>query len=264
MPVYGNGGEGAREKFFVVTTYRFATDGEPIPDMPTTGPCREWDGRPCRIEHHHQRERTTGPRFSLTVVLCKAHRRAFTLYPPGHVPYGRRAIAPVASDGGPVRRSGNATRKCRISDCADTYFDAALDGADGRAWPREYKPGGSGRWWGVQVRKLARATHWLGVDPVDPPRHTEAIATALALDTLLLTEQKKLIAAHPGYRARSRAVRSVLSALIRRPVVPADRLAAAGFIAGLWGTPFRWDPSPGVLRPLAFRPGSPPPRARDP
>ena len=100
--------------------------------------------------------------------------------------------------------------------------------------------------------------------PVDPARHTERIATALALDTLLLTEQKKLVSAQPGYRSRGRAVCSVLSALIKAPVVPADRLAAAGFTAGLWGAPFRWDPSPGVLRPLAFRPRSETPRSRSP
>ena len=264
MPVYGKEGENVRKKFFVVTAYRPGPEGEWTPDIPSTGPCREWDGEPCLIEHHHLRARKTGPRFALTVVRCKTHGRGFTLYPHGHVPYGRRSIAPVAPDGNPVGETSQTRRKSHVPGFADTYFDAALDAADGRPWAREYAPGGDGHWWGVQVRKLARSTHWLGVAPVDPPRHTEGIATALALDTLLLTEQKKLIADHPGYRARGRAVCSVLSALINRPVVPADRLAAAGFTAGLWGAPFRWDRPPGLLRPLAFQPRSATPRSRGP
>ena len=31
------------------------------------------------------------------VQPCRTHRRAFTLYPLGHIPYGRLAVAPVTS-----------------------------------------------------------------------------------------------------------------------------------------------------------------------
>ena len=40
---------------------------------------------------HHLRERKTGPQIPVTVVQCRTHRRAFTIYPLGHVPYGRLA-----------------------------------------------------------------------------------------------------------------------------------------------------------------------------
>lgn len=257
MSVYGTEGEDARKNFFVITAYRFGpgTD-QPTPDLPATGPCREWDGRPCLIRPHHLRERKTGPCFPLSVVRCQTHGRGFTLYPHGHVPYGRRAIASMAPDGSPLHETAAAPAHSRPSEFANTYFDAALDAAEGRAWPREPQAGGNDRWWGVQGRHLDRSTLWLGVDPTSTSRHTETIATALSVETLVLKDLKQDLLRHPGYRARGRAVRSVLEALIKIPVGVADRLDAAGFAAGLWGPPFRWDLPPGVLRPLAFRPHS--------
>jgi hypothetical protein len=262
-PVYGREGENARKNFFVVTAYGLSPGAQPVPDLPSTGPCREEDGRPCRIKPHHLRNRKTGPRFPLTVVRCGTHRRAFTLYPPGHVPYGRRAIVALAPDGSPLSHAPDPPAQRRLSAFAHTYFDATLDAAEGRAWPRAFE-GGQDRSWGVQGRHLDRSTRWLGVAPACTPSRTETLATALGVDTLLLTQQKRDIAGHPGYRSRGRAVRSVLEAIARRPVGTCDRLLAAGFTAGLWGPPFRWDRPPGVLRSLAFRPRSGLPRARGP
>jgi hypothetical protein len=53
----------------------------------------------CELVVHHRRARKTGPQILVTLVHCQTHRRAFTLYPLGHVPYGRVAVAPVGLDG---------------------------------------------------------------------------------------------------------------------------------------------------------------------
>ena len=53
----------------------------------------------CVLVVHHTRERKAGPQIPVTVAQCRTHRRAFTLYPLGHVPYGRLAVAPVTLDG---------------------------------------------------------------------------------------------------------------------------------------------------------------------
>ena len=265
MPVYGTEGETARKNFFVVTAYKLGPGANgPTPDLPTTGPCREWDGRPCVIKPHHLRDRKTGPCFPLSVVRCETHGRGFTLYPHGHVPYGRRAIAPLAPDGSPVRQTPDRSDSSRSSEFSNTYFDAALDAAAGRAWPREPEGGGQDRWWSVQGRHLNRSTLWLGVDPASTPRHTETIATALAVETLVLKDLQRDISRHPGYRARGEAVCSVLGALLKKPVGIGDRLAQAGHVAALWGPPFRWDLPPGVLRSVAFRPRSGAHRPRGP
>ena len=56
-------------------------------------------GETCKLERHSFRERKTGPRFALRILYCATHRRYFTVYPPGHVPYGRVAVAPVDERG---------------------------------------------------------------------------------------------------------------------------------------------------------------------
>lgn len=56
-------------------------------------------GETCKLERHSFRNRKTGPRFALRVLNCATHGCYFTVYPPGHVPYGRQAVAPVDERG---------------------------------------------------------------------------------------------------------------------------------------------------------------------
>ena len=87
----------------------------------------------------HVRERKTGPCFPLTVLVCGTHEVGFTLYPPGHVPYGRAAVARVAPDG---RAIIDGPSGAEVFD--GTVFAAALDASKGTAWDRE-REGGSER-----------------------------------------------------------------------------------------------------------------------
>ena len=80
----------------MVAPYLPDSDGRLIVRRPSVGPCSGRDGQPCRLSLHHERPRKTGPCFALSVLRCRAHGIAFTVYPPGHVPYGRVALAPVA------------------------------------------------------------------------------------------------------------------------------------------------------------------------
>jgi len=197
---------------------------------------------------HHWRDRKTGPRFRLAVMRCREHHRAFTLYPPGHVPHGRRAIAPVSSDDRRVCEEDGAPA------WSSTMFSAALDAQDGAAWSRDdgsddYTGGGSDRWWSTQCRHLARLVRLVGVHPEDPELHRARLSHVLIVPLLLLLEQARLLGQGAGYRARGAAVCAVLSTL---PASGrgADRLAVAGWVAGLWGQPHRWDHANGALRPL--------------
>ena len=58
----------------------------------------------CRLEKHDFRPRKTGPEVPLRVLLCHTHGHFFTVYPPGHVPYGRVALAAVDLQGEPIGR----------------------------------------------------------------------------------------------------------------------------------------------------------------
>src|SRR4051812_12975097 len=91
--------EPVARRAFTVTPYAADAAGGMIASMPSICPRHEAGAAPCCLWVDHRRDRKTGPLFGLTVARCGPHRRAFTLYPPGHVPYGRVAIAPVSSDG---------------------------------------------------------------------------------------------------------------------------------------------------------------------
>lgn len=240
---------GADARPFVITPYVESVDGVLEPRLPARGPCGELDGGPCRLWIDHRRERKTGPEFPLTVLRCGGHDRyAFTLYPPGHVPYGRQRIAPVAADGGVVRGEGEGGGG--VDAFGSTPFAAALDAANGRTWSRDER----GPWWSVQGRWLARLMRWVGV-AIDIHVELRAqLAATLGVAQLLLFDQSRRIAAVPGYRSRGQAVVAVLAAL-RRDASVYDRLAVAGHEAGLWGQPVRWDPDTARLRVLPFRPG---------
>jgi len=231
---------------FVITPYIEGADGILEPKLPLQGPCGELDNRPCRLWIDHRRERKTGPEFPLTVLRCGEHDRvAFTLYPPGHVPYGRQRIAPVAVDGSAVRGESDDA----VEAFGSTAFAAAVDAANGQPWSRDER----GPWWSVQGRWLAHLMDWVGV-AVDVDDVLRArLAATLGVAQLLLLDQVKHIVAAPGYRSRGQAVTAVLAAL-SRDASQYHRLVVAGYEAGLWARPLRWDADAARLRALPFRP----------
>jgi len=245
-----------RTKSFVVTPYRPGPGGVLQPDIPTAGPCAGQSSDPCKLNTDHRRERCTGPCFPLTVMRCRRHKRAFTLYPPGHVPYGRVAIVVVAPDGSPIRGEGKAEGH------AATLFAAAQDAAQGKAWFREHV-GSTARWWGTQLRRITLAAHLLALAPSVPVRQREHVADVLSLDGLLLSEQAQCFRAARGYQQRGAAVCSVLDAVPQSTFLP-ERLIACGTLADLWGRAYRWLPQSTTLCRHPFRAAGTEPLPRPP
>jgi len=270
-------------KPFLVTTYVPDEQGRLVAKVPERCPAAK-TGEPCQLRVDHCRERKTGPCFPLAVMRCSTHQVAFTVYPPGHYPYGRVAVAPVAP-GGELLREGDAdvtetsdaegdadaaetsdaqgdAASTKTSDAAGdavsraldwvlTVFGAAQDAAEGHAWPRE-----SPSRWRTQGRWLQLGARLLGIDPVadnaeDEPHYREQIAETLGVPALRLRDGAQRYRLSRGYRERGRAVLKVLQQL-PTPRSLAERLLAAGAIAGLWGRPSRWDPGGRTLRPLLF------------
>jgi hypothetical protein len=231
----------AERRSFVVTAYVAAEDGKLVARMPDEGPCARRDDRACVVGVHHLRSRKTGPCHPLMVMTCQTHGLGFTLYPYGHVPYGRLEVAPAAPDGEVLCEPKHGAEAF-----GGTLFTAALDASVGVAWPRE-KPGGSERWWGGQGRHLETAVRVCGVSPALGEKAREAEAEALGIPLLCLREGAQAIVETPGYRSRGRAVRSVLNQLEAGPCV-LWRLLASGKVAGVWGAAYEWDAKVGRLR----------------
>jgi hypothetical protein len=186
---------------------------------------------------HALRVRKTGPSFALAVARCHRHGRAFTVYPPGHVPYGRAAVVPVDEAGREVRWSTAGGPSW-----ADTIWQAAFDAADGTRWAN----GGTREHRRTQGRRLERCLTLLGLDLSLSEREQERITAALGVPLLTLRETpRESLRAGGSWTERGRAVVQALAAVKRRP-----GLLVTGHIAGLWGWPSRWDPGGGVLRRL--------------
>ena len=176
------------------------------------------------------------------MLRCRVHLLAFTLYPPGYVPYGRKAVATVTLVGAELDTRPEAP--------AETLLDAARDAAQGQAWHREH-PGGSATWWSTQGRQVAVAVQIFGVAPDLDLAARLLQAAALQVCVLALVDAAQTIAEMPGYRTRGRAAMGVLDRMPRGPC-RLQCLLAAGHLAGRWGPPWRWDADAHQLRQWAF------------
>ena len=249
MPAYADTRPRATIRY-VVAAYGLV-DGAWAAQLPTTGPCC-LPGDPCQLRVDHLRPRKTGPCHPLCVVRCDAHGRSFTLYPPGHVPYGRHPLAPVASDGGRV----HAAEGAQGGPWCGTVFDASLDAARDMTWCRgvdggvEQWWGGSDRWQSTQRVHIELAASMLGVLPSTEDGLRARIADALGVPVMTLRDAAVTWANATDRTGRGQAVVSVLSHVALEGA--ADRLAVCAHLCGWRGEAMRWDGR--RLFKLPFRP----------
>ena len=191
----------------------------------------------CVLVVHHWRARKAGPQVAVTVVQCRTHRRAFTLYPLGHIPYGRVAVAPVGLDGQVVfstesepeagGKRAPAWRTTQFGPVFASITDPTVKLTDPR-------------WWATQMpERLTQSAKLLGVHPELSVSQADAIAFRLEIPRLVLRQAADAYVRAQGRAARGRVLVGVLGELGDACLL--DRLLAAGVCAGCWGTVTRWD-----------------------
>ena len=198
-----------------MTPYPFSASGEREPEMPACCPFGG-DGVECQVGEHCRRERSCGPGHPLVVAKCVPHRKHFTLYPPGWVPYGRVPL---------VRPRSKGWQK--------TLFAAAILAGSDELWPEASVAAPACG--ATQRRRIARCGRWLGLDG----SHSQCERAALALHVPLETA----VRAHRQFtstrrrRPRGRAVEQMLGGLGDGPVL--WRLLALGVELGVCGVAYR-------------------------
>ena len=231
----------------MVTPYVADADGLMIPERPQACP---WApaGVECRMVVEQWRPRKTGPAHALLVMSCRDHHRVFTLYPCGHVPYGRVAVAPVREDGVPLDERAFSL----------TVFGAALDAGAGELWrksqpehPRETLDSMHFR---TQGRWLERSEALLGLGS---EQAQPLIARRFGISTLELRDATRALDTSRSTRARATVVSGLLDRIEIRPCI-LDDILIAGTLVGLWGPPIRWEPSRRRRRFLFPPAGAPP------
>jgi len=233
---------------FATTTYKADKDGVLRPELPSR--CVFATGaQACSIFVDHYRLRKTGPCFPLAVVGCSAHPQGrYTLYPPGHFPYGREPVAPYSPTGEllPAAETGRPLWQM-------TLFAAAVDAAKGEGWSEE-SPWDDPRRRRTQGSRLQLTGRLLGVHPQLDEGVRERVATRLAVPTMRL-----LAGARAWGSSRQMRGAAIVNVLEEIPIQASllDRMLAAGAVSGLWAMrrPQRWDADRGTwVR-------APPPRA---
>jgi hypothetical protein len=224
---------------FITASYRASPDGQLRPSMPEQ--CIEGvggDGVACQVRVHHWRSRKTGPEFSLLVVECQTHGIAFTVYPLGHVPYGRAAVVPVDLEGQLLRAAEGAGA------WEQTIMGAAQDAAEGRPWPRvggvPSSPAGS---WRTQGRRITQVAEILGLTGAQ----ASPLVGPLGVSALGHRESIEAFGEATGYRSRGAAVCLLVGELEGASWPQLDLILSAGVAAGRWGKPWRWDSASGRL-----------------
>lgn len=192
---------------------------------------------------NHYRPRKTGPQFPVAVVGCSVHAGpCYTLYPPGHIPYGRQA-AVACSPSGPLladRKPGRTREPLWEA----TLFGAALDAAGGGLWPSD-SPSDDDRRRRTQGRRLTWAARLLGVHPDVGSGAQERVASRLQVPTLTIRTAAQRWGS--PWTTRGEAILTVLRAL---PVDGGllDRMLLAGHVANHWEAPHRWEPDRKIWR----------------
>ena len=219
-------------RYFVSAEYYRGEDGGFETEIPGFGPCGQGVKGSCGLNIKDWRERKTGPCHPLAIVTCKIHKVCFTLYPPGHVPYGRTPLAELATNGAPAEKG-------RDPPFLHTYFDAALDAAVGIAWPKCSLEGSHSPRFITQCRHLDRCCSLFGLSQEAGGNKREKVAEQLGIGGLMLEEARwKLLAG--GFLASGQAICQVLAEL-RETEPTFQRLATCGHYAAIWPEIQRWD-----------------------
>jgi len=230
---------------YVISAYRPGPDRILRPDLPTYGPCSEWDENPCKLGIDHYRNRKQGPGPALCVMRCSTHDVGFTIYPPGWAPYARKALAPVGLDGSRIHVEEGTNR------FAGTLFDAALDACNHLSWPKETDSGSIHPRFTTQIRHLERSAFLLGIHPVLHERLREETAQILEVPGQLLHDGAALIKVHTGYLNMGQACSNVLESIPDSNAI-FESLVQAGSNLCFWPVPFLWDSQQSRLRRSMF------------
>jgi hypothetical protein len=215
----------------VQADYERAESGElrgPLPAHCSLGE----DGSECKVGFHGTRTRKTGPCIPLTVAKCHRHKRAFTVYPPAFVPYGRAAIIPVDLEGRRVRSEADYIDGGAL---ANTVWEAIVDAAQGKRWAESGDARGSRR---TQGRRLKLGADLFGLEST--ARQRERLAFVVGVPTITLHEVAKEYSEKLSWKARGQALLKLVSRSFSHTLP--ETLFEAGRLAELWGRSMRWDP----------------------
>ncbi len=215
---------------FLVVPYRCDSDGWIKAHLPTQCPLRQPGDPPCSVVRKGHRVRKTGPGFRFCIIRCRQHNRKFTAYPPGYAPFLRKPLVSLAVNGVGLCKDESG------SVLSDTVFKAALDAAQGKAWPKDAVAPAE-QCFMTQTRHLRRITRLLGVATHMGARERETVAVGcLEITGLTAHEAHQSLENDHSYQSLGRNTRRVLYELASG-YRAYERMLESGYLNGFWGRP---------------------------
>ncbi len=239
-------------QFFVCSPYfPSETDGTLICEIPDVCPLgiQLGEQHTCIVSFNYLRERKTGPCIPLVIVQCLTHNVSFTIYPPGHVPYGREPLVDIALDGFQIE--AELEKDDAVNSFAGTLFDAALMGSQGAFYPKEGPYDLPMICYDTQLNHIKKSALLLGIAEAHQVSHNEHIAEALNIPRQFQIGQSSPILRTPWNSIKSgQAIRQILENAPRDCLF--ERLVSCGFICGIWPPLYIWNAETGTLYKSAF------------
>lgn len=161
----------------------------------------------------------------MAVIRCQSHRRFFTIYPLGFVPYGREQLPTEQAE---VELSNGASALEAVLHAADEEMDRWPDWGDCQGKPR---------WASTQWRQIAKWGQWLGLSGTATIGQQICVSLGVPLHEHAAARVEY---EQGGYRHRGRAIVQVLRTVARLGGLLL-RLLRAGIVAGLVGRSFLAD-----------------------
>ena len=215
---------------FLVVPYRCDSDGWIKAHLPTQCPHRQPDDPPCMVIRKGHRVRKTGPGFRFCIFRCRRHNKKFTAYPPGYAPFLRKPLVSLAVNGLGLSRDEPG------SVLSNTIFQAALDAAQGKTWPKGVVTP-TEQCFMTQTRRLRRIARLLGISPHMGTRERERVVVGcLEIPVLAAHEAHQSLEKNHGYQSLGRNMRRVLCELASGFRVY-ERMLESGYLNGFWGRP---------------------------
>jgi hypothetical protein len=199
-------------------------------------PCAD-DDNPCWLKRHSFRVRKMGPGFPLRVFYCHRHQRYFTVYPMGHVPYGRESAVPVDPSGWPI----NVEESSIAQRWKKTFFVAALDAAEGQLWLKEVIRGDPAvPRYGTQERWVKLSGRLLGLGSDVSEQAAEKVVHELQIPAGEHRRARRDFQHSRALCGRGRAVWEVVR-LLRVDKQLWFRFVRSGCLAGVWKRVIIWE-----------------------
>ena len=201
----------------------------------------------CNVSFNYLRERKTGPCIPLVIVRCITHNVSFTIYPPGHVPYGRESLVDIALDGFQIQ--AELETDTIFNAFEGSLFDSALKASQGLFYPKEGPYELPTICYDTQLNQIKKSALLLGISAPDQALGNEYIA-----ETLNIPRQFQIGQSSHSTAWNSKKTGQAILRLLEK--LPQDclfeRLVCCGFIHGIWPPLYIWNTETKMLYQSAF------------